>query len=109
MKRLAQLFQVLRDDLHSEFIAVNLGQQFCNSRFAFEITINYFARQYKDKHKVIISTYHHRLVQDHDFPFVATMKLDDLNTQVYEQKLIQYGGQLKMSTEEEKILHMRSS
>ena len=75
-------------------------------------------------------TYHHRLcslVRDHDFVSKATMKLEDENTQylLYEQKLgknctinrgllpkisliskIQYGGQLRKSTEQEKILHM---
>ena len=56
-------------------------------------------RQYVDeKHEFIKETlstslketYHHRLhslVRDHDFASVATMKLDEENTQVYEQKL----------------------
>ena len=102
-----------------------------------EIAINYFARHYVDeKHEFLKETlstsketYHHRLcslVRDHDFMSIATMKLEDENTQLYEQKLgknctinrgllpkigliskIQYGGQLRKSTEQEKILHMR--
>ena len=104
-----------------------------------EIAINYFTRQYVDeKHKFIEETsltsketYHHRLsslVRDHDFVSIAAMKLEEENAQVYEQKLgknctinrgllpkisliskIQYGGQLRKSTEQEKILHMRRS
>ena len=63
-----------------------------------EIAINYFARQYVDeKHEFIKETlstsketYHHRLcslVRDHDFVSIATMKLEDENTRIYEQKL----------------------
>ena len=63
-----------------------------------EITVNYFARQYVDeKHEFIKETlstsketYHHRLcslVRDHDFAFMATMKMDEEYTQVYEQKV----------------------
>ena len=63
-----------------------------------EITINYFARQHVDeKHEFIKETlstsketYRHRLcslVLDHDFAYIATIKPDEENTQVYEQKL----------------------
>ena len=63
-----------------------------------EITINYFARQHVDeKHEFIKETlwttketYRHRLcsvVRDHDFVSTATIKLNEENTQVYEQKL----------------------
>ena len=102
-----------------------------------EIAINYFARQYVDEKHLFLKetlstskeTYHHRLcslVRDHGFVSIATMKLEDENTQLYEQKLgknctinrgllpkisliskIQYGEQLRKSTEQEKILHMR--
>ena len=104
-----------------------------------EIAINYFTRQYVDeKHKFIEETsstsketYHHRLsslVLDHDFVSIATTKLEEENAQVYKQKFgknctinrgllpkisliskIQYGGQLRKSTEQEKILHMHRS
>ena len=101
-----------------------------------EIAINYFARQHVDeKHEIFLKetlstskeTYHHRLcslVRDHDFVSIATMKLEDENTRIYEQKLgknctinggllpkisliskIQYGGQLRKSTEQENPAH----
>ena len=58
-----------------------------------EITINYFARQHVDeKHEFIKETlstsketYRHSLVPDHGFASITT-KLDEENTQVYEQK-----------------------
>ena len=63
-----------------------------------EITINYFARQHVDeKHEFIKETlstsketYGHRLcslVRDHGLASITTIKLDEENTQVYEQKL----------------------
>ena len=63
-----------------------------------EITINYFARQHVDEKREFIKetlstskeTYRHRpcsLVRDHGFASITTIKLDEENTQVYEQKL----------------------
>ena len=63
-----------------------------------EITINYFAGQHvNEKHEFIketlstsTETYRHRLcslIRGHDFASIATIKLDEENTQVYEQKL----------------------
>ena len=60
--------------------------------------MNSFARQHVDeKHEFIKETlstsketYRHRLcslVRDHDFASIATIKLDEENTQVYEQKI----------------------
>lgn len=62
-----------------------------------EITINSFARQHVDeKHEFIKETlstskepYRRRLcslVRGHDFASIATIKLNEENTQVYEQK-----------------------